>query len=526
MRATASSECVRRVRAEASSPSSFVDADWDSTPSHCSSSDAECNYTTLALQNFRPVVSTVNAQGQLSGVLFSGNQQSDWWDDGWESERGAWRKQRAGASLLLREARVVTVRNAVVTSTGSVLTASLRFGARDLDRCRLRLPAVPHADDRCRDGAWFCCSNTEPVQTLLVLAQLFIDAFGHLFFHLLPQLVMLLEHTASWQHPLIHLGAVQRYSSPSALPILLEALGIAPSRVLRAARAEAYEARRAALLQLPRGVCAHTAVYPYGVLRRQQLRLAPPPQHEAKRRDLVVYLQRPCPTMTRCVVNEAALLRTLREAIVPPYQLRVVNPGTGHVVGDAAVGESRPDAATGEGGLSFERLRATMARARVVLGVCGSAWGNAFFSHVAASDVHLVEINSLHGRSSFVKMHHFAGGSSRYWVVEPDFGPRIAAHASRRYESRVRVHLGPLVTALHHAGVARCEPPSPAESAEDGVACNMSRFSVLGTERRRSPRGAGDDEANRLRRARIGKMLTRGWGRLSLHRQQKHSFRD
>ena len=32
------------------------------------------------------------------------------------------------------------------------------------------------------------------------------------------------------------------------------------------------------------------------------------------------------------------------------------------------------------------------------------------------ADLHFVEINSLHGRSSFVKMHHYMGGVSRWWV--------------------------------------------------------------------------------------------------------------
>ena len=68
------------------------------------------------------------------------------------------------------------------------------------------------------------------------------------------------------------------------------------------------------------------------------------------------------------------------------------------------------------------------------------------------------QLNSLHGRSSFVKMHHFIGGPSRYWVLEPKFLGQLGL--KQRYDSRrarVRAPIAQVLVALHHAGVAKCQ---------------------------------------------------------------------
>ena len=144
---------------------------------------------------------------------------------------------------------------------------------------------------------------------------------------------------------------------------------------------------------------------------------------------------------------------------------------------------------------SLQRIRC---HASPVPVVTGSAWGNAFFAEARAPDVHFIELNSLHGRASFVKMHHYIGGPSRYWVLPPELGPR-ARHMSlkRRYEARVRVPIGPLIVALHHAGVAHCPPPPrtdveadsslsevggpPGDAEAAASPCDMTNESVYGS---------------------------------------------
>ena len=411
-----------------------------------------CNVTEHGATNHRPVVSTVDAHGLLSGVLYPGNWQPDWWADGWEAEHGAWRAQSnattgSRGSNLLRRFRIVTVRNAVVTSTGSVLARGRRFGVEGLRRCALQLPSVPGQADTC----------SRPLGHVVVLQQLWADSFSHIFFQLLPQLA-LVAIDAFPSAPDVMIGPSQRYSSPHLPAILLHAFGIQPDRIIRASRGQAYHVARATVLQLPPGNCPHAAVYPHGVLRRSwaKLRVGLPHTDE---HDRVVYLRRPCP-MRRCVVNEAAMLRAVRSALVAPYELVVVDQGSSHTGDEYAEEQSSRH--------SLQELQALMARAKVVLGVCGSAWGNAFWADAGAPGVHFVELNNLHGRASFVKMHHYVGGPSRYWVLEPRFG-------TQGYESQVQVAVGPLIVALHHAGVARCAsaPPAPEPGESIAAACDM-----------------------------------------------------
>ena len=510
--------CTRRLAAEA------TDVDWHQLHSTCEGG-RWCNVTDVSVGNFRPIVSTVDKDGLVSGVLYPGCWHADWWDDGWEVELGSWRPQRrVGAanasgdgvsavrrgSNLLRRVRIVTVRNAVVTSKGGVLARGRRFGVAALRRCGLELQ--PDDNDKHRTSAASCA---RPLGNVLVLQQLWADSFSHVFFQLLPQLVLLLEHAAAaaisdasastsaspLAAPFVMLGPRQSYSSPSLPQLLMSALGIDAAHLVRGSHGEAFHAQRASLLQLPPGVCAHSAIYGHGSLRHvhSRLRLAAGAKSggssplltsgaEPSQRDLVVYFRRPCP-MKRCVVNEPALLRAMRAALVAPFELRVIDTGrshTGDELGDTrGVKRRRAPGGTDEVedeeeamGDYRDHLR-VMRRARVVVSVCGSAWGNAFFADAGAETVHFIELNSLHGRSSFVKMHHFIGGSSRYWVLEPKFLGRPLG-LKQRYDSRrarVRVPVAPLLVALHHAGVGRCRRGLATRSREAGAPshrCDMN----------------------------------------------------
>ena len=423
--------CTRRLAADA------TDVDWHQLHSTCDGS-RWCNVTDLAVGNFRPIVSTIDKEGLVTGVLYPGYWHADFWDDGWEVELGSWRPQRrvsaanctgGGAaaavrrgSNLLRRVRILTVRNAVVTSKGGVLARGRRFGVAPLRRCGLELPD----NSGNHRGEHSVASCARPLGNVLVLQQLWSDSFSHIFFQLLPQLVLLLEHTATpaaaatspLAAPYVILGPRQSYSSPSLPQLLMSGLGIDAAHLVRDSNGEAFHAQRASLLQLPPGVCAHSAIYGHGSLRHvhSRLRLAGAKgggsiamlesDAESSVRDWVVYFRRPCP-MKRCVVNEPALLRAMRAALVAPFELRVINTGrshTGDELGDAR-GVRRRRAAGGEDedeedvmGDYRDHLRA-MRRARVIISVCGSAWGNAFFADAGAETVHFVEVRDAHSNS-------------------------------------------------------------------------------------------------------------------------------
>ena len=127
-----------------------------------------------------------------------------------------------------------------------------------------------------------------------------------------------------------------------------------------------------------------------------------------------------------------APLLDARAALVAPFELRVIDTGrshTGDELGDTrgvkrrrAAGSTDEDEDEDEAMGDYRDHLRVMRRARVIVSVCGSAWGNAFWVDAGAPGVHFVELNNLHGRASFVKMHHYVGGPSRYWVLEPRFG--------------------------------------------------------------------------------------------------------
>ena len=438
-----------RGKCELLLPSNSSDVVWSALPSVCPAcgpngacaTDRFCTSHTMELQNARPTVSVVSRRGEITGVLYPGFWQPDWWDDGSLAPLGPRRAQASGTRQvngfergpnLLRRARVVTVRDAVITSNGHVLAGGRRFGAAELQTCRL--------GSMRNHGRRMACLQRAHVA---VMHQKWADAFSHIFFQLLPQLVLLLEHASVRQlpDPVVLLRSTEAHSNENILFKLIgSALGIHHTRIVRAARGYAIQAERASLLYLPPGNCANFAIFPLGVMSKVHKRLAAPPPIE--QRTLVVYLRRPCPA-SRCLVNERVLLAAIRRALLPPYELRIVSPG--RVGGSSAAG----------GGWNV--LRPIMERARVIWGPCGSAWGNAFF-HAATDDVHLIEINPLHGRASFVKQHHYIGGTSRYWVIEPVVRAAQALSTQHMYETRWLVPPDRLLLILRLAGVARCEP--------------------------------------------------------------------
>ena len=388
--------CLRR--ASWSEASIRSDLDWHALgqPHQC-----VCNTTAVRVQNHRPVVSSVDRGGHVMGVLFPGSLQSDFWDDGWESVVPSAHRQQltdlGRASSLVRDLQIVTARQAVVTATGAVHCASrCRVGVRGLAECGLTLD--PMILPKRRQQPHLCLG---PLPHALVVRQRWAEAFSHIFFHLLPQLAVLLEHSIRHNLPTpahVLLGSLQTFSSPSLVSILVEALGIQASHIHRSERGEAYYAAHATLLMTPPGTCANTATYGHSVLRRVHERLVPPspaPRH------LVLYFQRRCP-MARCIVNEPAVIKAIERALAPPYQLKILNPGSAHTLHvDFEEGDRRGKSLDG---LSYHELRRTMSSARIVIGACGSAWGNAFFAQAMAPDVHFIELNWLDGRASFVNM--------------------------------------------------------------------------------------------------------------------------
>ncbi|KAL1499107.1 hypothetical protein AB1Y20_013619 [Prymnesium parvum] len=422
-----------------------------------------CNSTLVHIANSRPLVSTVDARGRISSLLYPGSLLADGWPSAASppSPPGS----PAAATDLLRHAAVVSVRDASLTAAGDVLARGRRYGGAARRACGLDLPRLPPPSLGCRG----------PLTHALLLSQRWIDSFSHIFFHLLPQLALLLDHAPhAGAPPVVLLGPPQRYSSPALEPLLAAAFGLDARRLRRSPRGEAHFASLASLLYLPPGACAHTATYGRASLAAAHVRLAAAAAASTPRHG-VVYFRRPCP-MRRCVANEPALLRALRAALAPPFALRVVDTGREHAQPDVGGAERAEAAAAGAApaaGQSFRELRHTLAHARAVLSVCGSAWGNAVFAPVQEATTSLVEINWLHGRAAFVNLQHYLGGRARYWVLEP------AGGGAADYSAPITAPIAQIVVALRAAGVARCVPPArDARLGEDDppLLCNMSRI--------------------------------------------------
>ena len=168
---------------------------------------------------------------------------------------------------------------------------------------------------------------------------------------------------------------------------------------------------------------------------------------KVKDKELVVYLTRRW--LRRSVTNERSLLRRVSELLRPSARLVVLNPGSG---GNDS---------------SLAAVRHVMRRARVIFGPHGTAWGNAFFAPLDSRRVTLLEFNYMRGRDCHVKLHHYVGGGSRFWTLEP----------------------------LHEANVSEGDPAAraaalPGERPSDSrTRLNESRGSSLGTHARGSTIG-------------------------------------
>ena len=148
--------------------------------------------------------------------------------------------------------------------------------------------------------------------------------------------------------------------------------------------------RAATLLRLMPGNCPNAACYPHGIIRAVHataMGLVMNAQQQPPPRDRIIYLRR---TGSRRILNEGELQAAVKDALLPPYQI-----------------VTRAD------GMPLKQVRELMARARVVYGPHGGAWGNAFFA-AAAPEVVFIELNRLHGRECYVFQHHYVGAPSRY----------------------------------------------------------------------------------------------------------------
>jgi hypothetical protein len=346
-----------------------TDVSWRDLPHICSpepSSDRPCSFREVALQSAAPPRFTTLG---LSG----------------RPERETWR-----GSHVIRRIRCATIYDGVIDgTTGAVLSQSFNFVTSACHQPVISTAAARHQ-----------AVVNDSLDHLAVLVQKFGDAYSHIFFQTLPQVALLLQQSAAAGLPAPGL-LVPRSDTLEAL--LEEGFGIPRARILRVGDRDQWRARRVSLLFLPPGACPNGAVYPPAVMLDAHRRLVEPAR--SRHRDLVVYLQRPRP-MLRYALNDDHFRELLNASLSPRYRLVVVDPGGG-------AWSNREAVSTG-----WREMRALMARAAVVIGVHGSAFANVFFA-TSSQDVHLIELNQLHGRGCHVSLHQSMGANSTFWTLEP-----------------------------------------------------------------------------------------------------------
>lgn len=414
------------------------------TPGTAAAVGTGCHYETVdAAANYRPLVSTIESTGEVTGIIHPGWYQPDWWDDGPEG-----RPQTSGHRIsLVRTARILHVQHATVILPGGTIRADSRcFAFRD-SLGNLAWGGSLNCS-LARGQAWH-----PSLEHAVVLTQNYATQFGHLFTQTLAQLALVLSHLDAVSMAPSHVllpdpEKMARVDSSqatvtsiftAAFPSLTAKLFYVPVRP-----AGKVHARRVSILALAPGSMPNVAIYPRGVLAGAHAAMLhqPPPT----RRYRVVYLQRPCPR-PRCVINDGVMLSAIRERLRPGFTLDTINP-------------SQPLR-------SWRELRPILGEARVVLGPHGSAFANAFFANASAPDVHFIEFNMLHGRDSFPRMMHMVGGAARFWTIEPrpirPESKKNGTHSHRACSNfvcqQMAVDVGKVLNVLVRAGVARCEKP-------------------------------------------------------------------
>ena len=199
-----------------------------------------------------------------------------------------------------------------------------------------------------------------------------------------------------------------------------------------------FRAEVASQLVLPEGFCPNLCVYGHGVVSQMHARIMEKIQ-PTRPLTRVVYLQR-AQHMTRSIADEKSLLAAVRAQLVAPFQLSVIDPGM----------------------MPLKDVQDVMASARVVFGPHGGAWGNLIFT-CNSPDVHLVEINVLHGRACYQHLHHAMGSAARFWMVEPERQyPRARNISSAFYDlvrGQWRVSIPTVLAIFAYVGVASERAP-------------------------------------------------------------------
>ncbi len=421
---------------------------WDVLPAHCNATAGCCVEELRYPSNFRPVTWTTNFDGEVLGVQYPQFWQQDAWDDG-TSQGEPLREQstrtqlisRGGepevrGSSLVKIARAVRLSPAILTRDGFLLDAGQEHSFTTNEAaCSLwpnRLTAASGRESPQRED-----------YEVLVIRQTYSGAFQHLFFQTFPQLVMMLQAREQMARRGCALAMPDRASlrvvlgdgtESTANQLIAELLNLQSIKQTRK-----LHVRAATLLRLMPGNCPNAACYPHGIIRAVHataMGLVMNAQQQPPPRDRIIYLRR---TGSRRILNEGELQAAVKDALLPPYQI-----------------VTRAD------GMPLKQVRELMARARVVYGPHGGAWGNAFFA-AAAPEVVFIELNRLHGRECYVFQHHYVGAPSRYWTLEPENMTSLPRPIRNFYNGNMgwRVNVLHVVEILVRAGVATCKRPPP-----------------------------------------------------------------
>lgn len=413
--------------------------------------------------NHRPLVTTLDRWGEAQATLFPGFWRAYPWDTAGRGTGSASGHEigadRPGTPLMTGHdvfdmVRVVYVANALVTPNGNLCDRVRCYSDAASFAGDPRHPLVSSVE---RES---CSSVVRLVdgEHAIVIRQEFGHTFSHALFQMLPQLVVLfdsyhrqprIEHR---RRPLRVLLKRWEGRGPSPLPSLIRSAfpWITDANISiddASARKGAYtRADSASILLTPPGTNPNEGIFGRGILRRAHARLVRPLADHVPN-DKIVYLYRQ-KHMGRYVWNEPELMAMLKTQLKRPrYSESLVMLGP-HSVNN-----------------SWRQMRELLATTRVLLGPHGSAWGHLIFLPLHRGNVHLIELHYLRHRTCYPKLHHYVGGLSHYWVVEPEpWGQKHAWLTSQRRPMSGSLISMPLLirvaevhTILWHAGVANCE---------------------------------------------------------------------
>ena len=409
--------------------------------------------------NTRPVVSMLDAWGEVRGVYHAGYWRPYWWDSVGDDAgpvpalSGA---LQAATTMqtghdVIDHVRIVYVRNATATPGGNLCD-----GARCYTDPQSFQGDPAHPILSPREGTG--CKRIQELHShLIVLVQDFGASFSHIIFQILPQLAAQLESVdrladgsdGALLRDLLPLKVLVTGRRGPFAGLAKAAFGLSDDQIVKGEAGTYVTAPSASMLLTPPGINPNEAIFGRGILRRAYVGLALPlPDDEPN--DLVVYMYR-TRSMGRNVVNEMQLTERVATWLKPQYRMVMTGPH--------------------QHNNSWLEFRNVLRRARVLMGPHGSAWGNMIFAPMHRSNMHFIEFHSVRGRTCYPKVNHYVNGLSHYWTLEPTMGTELTGRdpanqwltsqglsmGMHSINAPMTIPLDDLHTILWHAGVVDCQ---------------------------------------------------------------------